>query len=148
MRDIADNVKVVAALVPVVATADTDGVDIDLQGFNSAMLILNIGIEGDTLSGSVKFDFILQDAPDDGAGSADTYVNVTDNNIVNYGTVDSSGIFLTVDADGEIPAITRIGYVGTKRFIRLKIDATGTHSNGTPMGCVAVLGNPLLAPVA
>jgi hypothetical protein len=148
MRDIANNVKTLAAIVPVVVTADTNGVDIDLQGFNKVMLVLNIGIEGDTLSGSVKFDYILQEAPDDGTGSAGTYVIVTDNNLVTANTVDSSGIFATVDADAEIPAVHKIGYVGNKRFIRLVIDATGTHTNGTPHSCVAILSQAGLAPVA
>lgn len=148
MRDIANNVKTIAALVPVVLTSDTDGVDVDLQGFNQAMLILNVGIEGDTLSGSVKFEFILQEAPDDGTGSAGTYVDVTDNNLVTGNTVAAGGIFATVDADAEIPAVHKIGYVGNKRFIRLEVDTTGTHTNGTPMGCMAVLSQASLAPVA
>jgi hypothetical protein len=148
MRDLANNLKALAALVAAVVTADTNGADVDLQGFDSAMIALNVGAEGDTLSGSVKFDFILQEAPDDGAGSPGTYVAVTDTKKVTYGTVDSSGIFATIDDNAEAPAVHRIGYIGTERFIRVVVDATGTHTNGTPMSAMAVLGNAELKPVA
>jgi len=148
MRDLANNIKVLQALIAAVVTASVNGADIDLQGFNSAALALNVGAEGDTLSGSVKFDFVLQEAPDDGTGSPGTYVNVTDNNKVTYGTVDANGIFATVDDNAEAPAVHRIGYIGIERFIRVVVTATGTHTNGTPIGVVAVLGDPDLKPVA
>ncbi len=137
MRDISNRTVAVATQVPAVVTADADGTTVDLQGFNSAMVVVNTGVEGDTLSGSVKFDFILEHSDDDS-----TYTAVTSSTDVTEGSVDSSGIFLTLDANGETPQISQIGYIGGKRYIRCKIDATGTHSNGTPMGVVVVKGNP------
>ena len=138
MRDISNRTKSVATQVPAVVTADANGTGVDLQGFESAMVVVNTGVEGDTLSGSVKFDFILEESTDDS-----TYTAVTSSTSVTEGSVDSSGIFLTLDANGETPQISQIGYIGGKRYIRCKIDATGTHSNGTPMGVVVVLGNPI-----
>ena len=138
MRDISNRTKSVATQVPAVVTADANGTGVDLQGFESAMVIVNTGAEGDTLSSSVKFDFILEDSDDDS-----TYSAVTSSTSVTEGSVDSSGIFLTLDANGETPQISQIGYIGGKRYIRCKIDATGTHSNGAPMGVVVVLGNPI-----
>ena len=137
MRDISNRTVAVATQVPAVVTADANGTGIDLQGFNSAMVVVNTGAEGDTLSGSVKFDFILEESDDDS-----TYTAVTSSTSVTEGSVDSSGIFLTLDANGETPQISQIGYIGGKRYIRCKIDATGTHSNGTPIGVVVVKGNP------
>ena len=138
MRDISNRTKSVATQVPAVVTADANGTGVDLQGFESAMVVVNTGAEGDTLSGSVKFDFILQESDDDS-----TYTAVTSSTSVTEGSVDSSGIFLTLDANGETPQISQIGYIGGKRYIRCKIDVTGSHSNGTPMGAVVVLGNPI-----
>tara|TARA_R100000329_G_scaffold135938_1_gene116456 strand:+ start:685 stop:1116 length:432 start_codon:yes stop_codon:yes gene_type:complete len=138
MRDISNRTKSVATQVPAVVTADANGTGVDLQGFESAMVVVNTGAEGDTLSGSVKFDFILEDSDDDS-----TYTAVTSSTSVTEGSVDSSGIFLTLDANGETPQISQIGYIGGKRYIRCKIDVTGSHSNGTPMGAVVVLGNPI-----
>jgi hypothetical protein len=137
MRDLSNNVVAVVGTVPAVVTADANGTGVDLQGFESAMVIVNTGIEGDTLSGSVKFDFILEESDDNS-----TYTAVTSSTSVTETSVDSSGIFLTLDANGETPQITQIGYIGGKRYIRCKIDATGTHSNGTPMSIEVIKGNP------
>lgn len=137
-RDISNRTVAVATQVPAVVTADANGTGVDLQGFESAMVVVNSGVEGDTLSSSVKFDFILEDSDDDS-----TYTAVTSSTSVTEGSVDSSGIFLTLDANGETPQISQIGYIGGKRYIRCKIDATGTHSNGTPIGVVVVKGNPV-----
>tara|TARA_S200002703_G_C3577774_1_gene177440 strand:+ start:54 stop:485 length:432 start_codon:yes stop_codon:yes gene_type:complete len=137
MRDISNRTVAVATQVPAVVTADANGTGVDLQGFESAMVVVNSGIEGDTLSGSVKFDFILEESNDDS-----TYTAVTSSTAVTEGSVDGSGIFLTLDANSETPQCSQIGYIGNSRYIRCKIDATGTHSNGTPIGVVVVKGNP------
>lgn len=137
MRDISNRTVAVATQVPAVVTADANGTTVDLQGFNSAMVVVNTGAEGDTLSSSVKFEFILQHSDDDS-----TWTDVTSSTDVTEGSVDSSGIFLTLDANSETPQCSQIGYIGNKRYIRCKIDATGSHSNGTPMGVVVVKGNP------
>jgi hypothetical protein len=137
MRDISNRTVAVATQVPAVVTADADGTTVDLQGFNSAMVVVNTGVEGDTLSASVKFDFILEHSDDDSTWSA-----VTSSTDVTEGSVDSSGIFLTLDANAETPQISQIGYIGGKQYIRCKIDTTGTHSNGTPMGVTVIKGNP------
>ena len=137
MRDLSNNVVAVVGTVPAVVTADANGTGVDLQGFESAMVIVNTGIEGDTLGSTVKFDFILEESDDNS-----TYSAVTSSTSVTETSVDSSGIFLTLDANGETPQVTQIGYIGGKRYIRCKIDATGSHSNGTPMSIEVIKGNP------
>ena len=137
MRDISNITKSVTCQDAKVFTADANGTTVDRKGFESVMFIVNSGIEGDTLSGSVKFDFILQESTDDS-----TFTAVTSSTSVTEGSVDSSGIFLTLDANGETPQTSQIGYIGGSRYARVKIDATGTHSNGTPISVQAVLGNP------
>jgi len=138
MRDISNRVKSVTCQDAKVFTSDTNGTTVDRKGFESLMFIVNSGIEGDTLSGSVKFDFILEHSDDD-----TTFTAVTSSTDVTETSVDSSGIFLTLDANGETPQTSQIGYIGNKRYARVKIDATGTHSNGTPISVQAVLGNPM-----
>jgi len=138
MRDISNRTKAVTCQDAKVFTADSDGTTVDIQGFESVMFVVNSGIEGDTLSGSVKFDFILQESSNDSDWSA-----VTSSTSVTEGSVDSSGIFLTLDANGETPQTSQIGYIGGERYARVKIDATGTHSNGTPISVQAILGNPI-----
>ena len=136
-RDISNRTTAVTCQDAKVFTADANGTTVDTQGFESVMFVVNSGIEGDTLSGSVKFDFILEESTDDS-----TFTAVTSSTSVTEGSVDSSGIFLTLDANGETPQTSQIGYIGGKRYVRVKIDATGTHSNGTPISVQAILGNP------
>ena len=107
MRDISNRTKSVTCQDAKVFTADANGTTVDRQGFESVMFIVNSGIEGDTLSGSVKFDFILQESTDDS-----TFTAVTSSTSVTEGSVDSSGIFLTLDANGETPQTSQIGYIG------------------------------------
>ena len=137
MRDLANNVSVAQCIAPVVGSSDTNGTGIDLQGFESATIVVDTGVEGDTLSSSVKVDFILQDSTDNSSFSA-----VTSNSLVTDGAVDSSGIFLTLDANGETPQVTSIGYVGGKRYVRVVADFTGSHSNGTPIAVSVIKGHP------
>lgn len=137
MRDLANSVSVAQSLAPAVRTADANGDGVDLQGFESATIVVDTGAEGVTLSSSVKIDFILEDSDDDS-----TYAAVTSNNLVTDGAVDSSGIFLTLDANAETPQVTSIGYVGGKRYVRVKADFTGSHSTGTPVAATVIKGHP------
>ena len=137
MKDLANNLAVVQSLAPAVRTADANGTGVDLQGFESAMVLVDVGAEGDTLSGSVKIDFKLEESSDNSSFSA-----VTSSTAVTEGTVDSNGIFATFDANAEAPAVTGIGYVGGSRYIRVVADFTGTHSNGTPCSAMVIKGHP------
>ena len=143
MQDIKNNLKFVKSHAPVVVTSTGNTTGVDLQGFDGAALLFDIGANGDTFSGSVKFDLIIQESSDDS-----TYTAVTANTSVTGGTVDYSGIFQTIDANGECSAVYGIGYVGGSRYIRGRIVATGTHSTGTIVGATVIKGIPLHAPVS
>ena len=71
-----------------------------------------------------------------------TFSAVTSSLHVTDGSVDSNGIFLTLDANAETPQVTSIGYVGGKRYLRVVADFTGTHSNGTPIAATIIKGSP------
>ena len=136
MKDLANNISIIQSIAPVVGTSDTNGTGVDLQFFESATAVVDTGVEGDTLSTSVKIDFKLEDSDDNSTFSAVTSsLHVTD------GSVDSNGIFLTLDANAETPQVTSIGYVGGKRYVRVVLAKTGTHSNGTPIGAIVVRGH-------
>ena len=137
MRDLANNISVAQSLAPAVRTADANGTGVDLQGFESATIVVDTGAEGVTLSSSVKIDFILEESSDDS-----TYSAVTSSTSVTDGSVDSSGIFLTLDANAETPQVATIGYVGGSRYIRVTADFTGTHSTGTPVAVSVIKGHP------
>lgn len=135
-KDLANNLTVTQILDPATitsaATTNSNGVDTALTT-GSVMLVVNTGESGDTLSSTVKWDYILEDSADNA-----TFAAVTDTDFVTYGTVDSSGIFATVDAAAEDDAAYKIGYVGPKRYVRVSISRTGTHTNGTPHGAIGI----------
>ena len=94
-----------------------------------------------TLSGSVFIELKLQDS-EDGSNWSD----VTDAGKV-LGTISGSGVFATIDDNAEDGALYRIGYVGNARYSRLVASLTGTHTNGTPLGAVALLSHAHVKPV-
>jgi hypothetical protein len=142
MFDLKNNIKLETSLAPILKSVDVNGTGVDLTGFSSAALVVNVGAAGDTFSGSVKTNLIIEDSDDNS-----TYTAVTSNTDVTGGTVDSSGIFQTIDANGEAGKTYGIGYVGGKKYIRAVIDIVGTHTNGTIYGAVVVKGTPISAPV-
>lgn len=138
MRDLHNKITVVEALETIVVNDDTEGTGavVDLAGANAAELIVAVGQSGDTLSGSVKLDLKLQHG--DAANLSDAAAVAAADVLGSWAT---GGIFATVDADGEDGTVYRVGYRGSKRYIRLFVDTTGTHTNGTPIGAVVVLAH-------
>ena len=145
MRDIISNLKVTAGLAAQVVTAD-QSVEVDLLGFGSLMFAVNVGAAGDTLSGAVKFDLVLQHAEDD-EGSAGSYEAVPQADCQDQ-VIDEDGVIVTIDADGEAGQLYKVGYVGSRRFVKLTLDVTGSHSNGTPFSVDVIRGNAALLPVS
>ncbi len=135
MRDLYHNVLVTQVLAPVVATATKTSSAIDMQGFNSLLVLFNIGLSGDTLSGSVKWTLKLQESDDNSS----------------YSDVALADLFqlaasIVIDDPAEDETVIAFGYRGAKRYVKAVATPTGTHTNGTPMGMSAVRGTPSLAP--
>jgi|TARA_R100000149_G_C5880899_1_gene146041 hypothetical protein len=140
MKDLSNNIVPVVSIINAVKTAAANGTGVDLQGYESATVLVDVGAEGDTLSSSVYFELSLEESDDDS-----TYTDVVQADIVD-GTIASGGIFLKLDGTtGGDPdssgGIFRVGYVGNKRYIRVVLAKTGTHSNGTPIGAMVVKGH-------
>jgi len=132
-KDLANNLLMTQVLDPATLTATANTTGLDLKSASGAMINVLIGESGDTLSASVKWDLILQHSDDNSAWSA-----VTSNTDVSFADVDSSGIYATIDAAAEDDASYPIGYNGAKRYVRVAVTKTGTHTNGTPIGAVGI----------
>jgi len=141
MFDLKNNIELVECLNAIVKAADTNAAGIDTQGFNSSMAIVNVGAPGVTFSTTHKVDIRLQDSSDNS-----TFADVTDNAYVTGGTVGGTGIWQTIDADGDCNAVYGLGYVGPERYYRVVLDFSGTHGTGTVFGVVGAQSNPLHAP--
>jgi hypothetical protein len=115
MRDLKNNIGVVQSLAPAARDADANGTGVDLQGFESATVVIDMGAEGITLSTT---------------------------------TPDSSGVIATFDANGEAPAISSVGYIGGKRYIRAVANFSGTHGTATPLAVSVIKGHARSNPVS
>jgi len=147
MQDLSNNIGLGNSIINAVKTAAENGSGIDLQGFEEATAVVSVGAEGDTLSGSVYFEVSLEHSDDDS-----TYTDVVQADIVN-GTIAAGGIWLKLDGTtGGDPDTAggqwQVGYVGGKRYVRLVLAKTGTHTNGTPISGLIVKSRPRSAPVS
>jgi hypothetical protein len=128
MKDGISGLGIVATLVPAVVAATTKGTAVDLQGFNSATLVVNTGaIVSDGL-----YDVKLQES--------DT---TTDGDFTDVAAGDLLG---TLPAGLAASTVYKQGYKGVKRYIRAVI----TKQSGTSIaaGAVILRGQPYDAPVA
>jgi len=140
MKDLSNNINPAVSLAAAVRTAAANGTGVDLQGYESATVLVDVGAEGDTLSSSVHFEVSLEESDDNS-----TFTDVVQADIID-GTIAAGGIFLKLDGTtGGDPdsagGIFRVGYVGNKRYVRVVLAKTGTHSNGTPLGAMVVRGS-------
>lgn len=133
-RDLEARLDVTASLAPLVRTADANGTGVDLRGYDGALVVAHVGAEGDTLSGSVLISLELEESDDDS-----TYTDVAAGDMLG-GVGGSSGQFALIDDNAEAPAVHKIGYIGSKRYIRVVYNVTGTHTTGTPASAVIVRG--------
>lgn len=127
-RDLHNNMDERVALATQLINTDTTtaGVIIDTAGYESLELIMQAGV---VTAGDVTL--IMQDGDDSGLSDAATVAS--DSRL---------GSLVTLDATG----ITRVGYVGKKRYVR--ISAVSDNSANLTVGVAAVLSNPHSAPVA
>ncbi len=97
--------------------ATADGADVDLQGFEGAVAIAEVGLIGGT--STPTFPLALQHAPDDGTGAAGTYADVPAGDL--EGTQPSDIVAATDQST------VSLGYHGSNRFLRWQVGAvTGT----------------------
>ena len=152
-RDIFSNFKFFQALMPQeLQGTDLTGVTIDLQGFEGCAIAVNVG-NLSIITSTSYIGLILQhtDASALGNGPSDfALVSATDvQGLASTETSLTSGIWKTIgaEASGVLSALGSrtfaVGYIGTKRYVRLYIDANDTVNNvSDAIGAIAMLGLP------
>ncbi len=148
-KDSYSSVVVRSAMPANIVNDDTDGTgaSIDTKGYESVLFAVSVGISGDTLSGSLKHEFLVEHADDNGSDAPGSFAAVTDAaDLVGVTPTAVTGIFAIIDAAAEDPDTLEFGYVGNKRWVRFRDETTGTHTVGTPMAGVAILGHPRHVP--
>ena len=144
MKDLHSSLGPVLAIGPITISADNTPAAIDLADFQSAVILLCIGIGGITFDATNKIEFKLTHC-DEVAG---TYEAVEQRHVRGVAAVGTGGIVKSLIAAHAAASVTKIGYVGGKRFLKLLADFSGTHGAGTPMAVLVVKSDPLMAPVA
>lgn len=137
MRDIYNNITVEQAQKPATATNNVTSAAIDLQGYDSLAVLFDIGQSGDTLSTSVYWTLKLQESDDNSS-----YTDVSASDLHN------SAATIVVDDPAEDETVLKFGYKGGKRYVKGLAVKSGTHTNGTPIGIIAVKSKPANSPVA
>lgn len=147
MKDQCNDLKVVNALTAAVRTADANGASVDRAGFESVTFAVNLGAEGDTLTGALYIQLEVEESDDNAAwtdcAAADIIVPKSQS-VVLTGV---NSLVFTADDGAEAPAVFHFGYKGEKRYARVVYNVTGTHVVGTPCAAIAILGNPAVRPV-
>jgi len=136
MRDLYHNVLSTQVLNPAVSTTTKTSATIDLQGHNSASVLFSIGLSGDVLSGSIFWTLKLQHSDDDSS-----YSDLT------AGDVSTGAVTVVVNSTSLDETVYGIGYIGNKRYLKGVATPSGTHTNGTPIGIIALRGNSAYRPV-
>lgn len=144
MRDMHDNIRVLRAIEP--KAIGTSGAAngslspiLDRRGYDSAEFVILHGTAGAT--GDTTTPVVLES---DTAVSAD-FTSVADSNLL--GT--EAGAGLPVQATARASGVgkniaTKIGYIGNKRYLRLRLYGLG-HATGI-VAAALVLGRPSRVP--
>lgn len=138
MRDLLSNVHIVNAIPPIAARTDNTAIVsaiIDTLGYDSATFAISIGTNTD-----VNATFAV--TMDEGAAA-----NLSDATAVAaadiVGTYALAGFTFADDTETR-----KIGYGGTKRYVRITITPTGNDSGNIFVAAVAILGHPSRVPTA
>lgn len=130
MRDLRNNIDAESLLAPAVQSATVSSIDADVAGYNSLTFIISTG----AIVSAGSFTATVEDTDDEGASPDD------------HETVVAASLIGTLPDVLAANTVYRIGYVGHRRFARVKL----TKNGGTSLaaGVVAIKGHPASAPVA
>jgi hypothetical protein len=140
MRDLYHNIAVVQLLAPGdITTNDTYSSIVDLQDFEQCDIIVNFGVcTGATVNTYVTP--ILQESD-----------SLTDAGFSSVSSSNYIGGLTKIDDLAEDNTVQHVGYIGSKRYLRVLLDVTSTMTN-VPVSVTAILAgarhNPPTAPVA
>jgi hypothetical protein len=135
-KDIHNRLHFVPLITPVAARTDNTAIVsaiIDTKGYESVELVLVTGANTDT---NATFAVLVEDG--DNSGLSDN-VAVPDAQLIG---LETEAAFTFAD-DNEC---RKIGYKGSKRYVRMTVTPSGNDSGNIFIAGVAVLGNARNAP--
>lgn len=135
--DISEELDVATSIEPQTlgSSATVNGSAVDLKGFNAAMIVVDVGTRTD---GTHTFE--VQEANDDGTGSAGSFSAVA--------AADLVGTEPVVNSASTDDTTYRIGYTGTKRHVRVSVTSASVTTGLADVAGYVVKGKPTEAPVS
>lgn len=132
LRDMSENEDTVVSIVPAVYTATATGVGVDLRGYDAATVIFATG----AIVAAGLFTPKIQESSDSTNGSDGTWNDVAA----------ADQVQPTALANLAASASQRVGYIGSKRWVR----AVATYVSGTSTAISASVmrGRPHVRPLA
>ena len=140
MIDKSKDIAVKELISPATLTADNTPTAVDVSGARDAAIIIGVGVGGITFTASNKIEFVLTHSNDD-----TTYDNVTDSDVIGVIGV-TGGIIKTLKTAHAAADVTKIGYVGNRKYVKLLADFSGTHGTGTPIAAYVLQTDVYLRP--
>lgn len=138
MRDLTNNLHVRQAIAPVAARTDNTAIVssiIDIKDYDSLMFAISIGTNTDA---DVAFTVLVEEGDvsnlSDAAAVADADLN---------GTEALAGFQFDDDTEAR-----KIGYRGSKRYVRLTITPANNGAGNIFVAALAILGNAHILPTA
>lgn len=138
MRDLMNSIHPVPLIAPVAARTDNTPIVsaiIDTLGYGSATMVLVTGTNTDT---DATFAVLLEHSDSDSMAGAEA---VDDADLL--GTEALAGFAAADDVECR-----KLGYVGSKRYLRLTVTPSANNSGNIFLAGVAILGHPADAPTA
>jgi hypothetical protein len=136
MKDLVQRIKPDVALnvQTINSNTTTAGNIIDLQGFESCTFLFFTAAltDGD-------YTPLIQEGD---ASNLSDAASVADGDLIPSGGAEAASAHTD---DGDDNVVNKIGYKGTKRYVRFNVVSTGT-SSGAVVGALVVLGDPRSAP--
>jgi len=115
--DLKNNIGVVQSLAPKARTSSENGTGVDLQGFHGAMAVIETGVITDG-----THTIAIEESADNS-----TFTAVAD------GDLQGSEPAIVAADDNEV---YRIGYMGTKRYIRVAVTVASATTGGVYRGSI------------
>lgn len=131
-RDIYNELSEVNSINAQAVTATLNGTSADLQGFESAQVLIDLGTFGGTTPTAT---IQIQDSADDATFAA-----------VAAADLQGGALPDPIDTTNDAQLLVR-GYIGSKRYVRVAVTATGGTSPSLPMSATIQRGHARTQPV-
>lgn len=120
-------------------TADETGDGVDLQGYEEALIVAQVGTTTTTLNNTNHVTLEVEES-DDGT----TWNDVAAGDLVG---AESPGVIKDLDADADKESVFLASYIGNKQHIRVHYNEHGTVAS-LPIAICVIRGRPQTAPPA